>query len=361
MWLLDRPSQNILDEYVALFLDKINKQILKYRTYARENAWGNHLLPLIDTEKYDEQIIREILISEPQKLYDLNKKYLGGIIKEDAITKAVLGADYVYSEDDIDKYVSGKRKKEKNRSEEEKKLILVFDDLFQYLFKVFNYDWFQGAISYRVAEMKKTNTCPYCNRTYTFTIGKVNENGELTSKIRPQFDHWFAHSYFPLLSISFYNLIPSCSVCNSSVKGTSPFKLNTHIHPYTTPDCNPAFRFYPSLVTKDNEREYRWTVILKRKPDSKEDKTIQDLLLEQIYDKHGELEVKDIMDFSQKYNPTYLKNLFKKLTAELEGEYSVEDVYRMLFGIEAEMDKTLERPFSKLKRDILEYVGIKLC
>lgn len=35
-----------------------------------------------------------------------------------------------------------------------------------------------------------------------------------------------------------------------------------------------------------------------------------------------------------------------------------EYVYRMLFGIEAEMDRTLERPLSKLKRDILKLEGI---
>ena len=39
-------------------------------------------------------------------------------------------------------------------------------------------------------------------------------------------------------------------------------------------------------------------------------------------------------------------------------KYSREDVFRMMFGVEADIEKTLDRPLSKLKRDVLEWLGI---
>lgn len=50
---------------------------------------------------------------------------------------------------------------------------------------------------------------------YTKTV--FDEEGEKIT--RPTFDHWFAKDDHPLLALSFYNLIPSCNICNSSVKG----------------------------------------------------------------------------------------------------------------------------------------------
>ena len=176
--------------------------------------------------------------------------------------------------------------------------------------------------------------------------------------MKPQFDHWFAHAQYPLLGLSFYNLIPSCSICNSSAKGTTTFSLDKHIHPYTTNDCNPDFQFIPVLKYDKEADEVKWSVKLKRSEKSKEDNTIKALFLDELYAEHGPLEVKDIMDFAIKNNPTYLKTLFNKVCEELKEDYSQSDVYRMLFGIEAELDKTLERPLTKLKRDILKLEGI---
>lgn len=38
--------------------------------------------------------------------------------------------------------------------------------------------------------------------------------------------------------------------------------------------------------------------------------------------------------------------------------FSQEDVYRILFGTESVPAKFLDRPLSKMKHDILEYLGI---
>lgn len=65
--------------------------------------------------------------------------------------------------------------------------------------------------------------CPYCNRLFTDTI----EDGG----VRPQYDHYFPKSKYPYLSISMYNLVPCCSLCNSK-KGSTDTYLNSFIYPF---------------------------------------------------------------------------------------------------------------------------------
>ena len=57
---------------------------------------------------------------------------------------------------------------------------------------------------YQWAEKLGVTVCPYCNRSYIFTVKKDARNG----KARPQYDHFFPKSIYPYLAVSMYNLIP---------------------------------------------------------------------------------------------------------------------------------------------------------
>jgi hypothetical protein len=94
--------------------------------------------------------------------------------------------------------------------------------------------------AYHLAEKLNIPTCVYCNRIYTKTV--ISDSGKKIT--RPTFDHWFPKSEYPLLALSFYNLIPSCSVCNSGVKCYTPFKLSKQFHTYYK---NPAENFNYNL------------------------------------------------------------------------------------------------------------------
>jgi len=98
------------------------------------------------------------------------------------------------------------------------------------IFSIFDYKSFttlhDSQWAYDYASSLDLNVCPYCNNQYTFTI-KTNRG-----KTRPQFDHFFYKAEHPYFAISFYNLIPCCSVCNASFKGSKDFKPSTHIHPF---------------------------------------------------------------------------------------------------------------------------------
>lgn len=71
-------------------------------------------------------------------------------------------------------------------------------------------------------------SCPYCNSQYTLSLVKKNKSGTLT---KFQFDHFFSKTRYPFLSISMFNLVPSCPACNLS-KSNSEVSLKTHYHPY---------------------------------------------------------------------------------------------------------------------------------
>lgn len=94
--------------------------------------------------------------------------------------------------------------------------------------ELFNYKSCRGNLKFiwLVNELN-INICPYCNYTYTFKIkNKINEI------ILHEFDHFIPKVVAPYLSLSFFNLIPSCHTCNSTLKGATIFTLENYIHPY---------------------------------------------------------------------------------------------------------------------------------
>ena len=350
MWHLEKPSGKELEMYTSCVLSHIKKRINQHRSNADEKVWCDYLLP--SDEK--DGLIKEILVSEPKKLFKLNNFHLNNLLSAQQSQIDTRGWNYTYSERQLRHHLKAKRKRKKNIRD----ILLIerYERLFLFLLKVFDYNIVKERVAYKITQIKNINTCPYCNRTYTFAVGRDKR----TNIVRPHFDHWFAHTHYPLLSLSFYNLIPSCPNCNSSIKGNSHYSLKTHIHPYLTTSYEPNFRFVPILKWDKEEECVKWGVMIKRNMQSRENKMIIDLALDDIYDHHGELEVKDIMDFALKNNPTYLRELFSSVCLNLQEDYKPADIYRMMFGIEEAIDKTHIRPFSKLKRDILDGEGINI-
>lgn len=82
----------------------------------------------------------------------------------------------------------------------------------------------------------KIKVCPYCNRNYILPL--YSENG----KMRADLDHFFAKNKYPYLSISIYNLVPSCKYCNSSLKGKQEFTYEGNFHPFDKISADKLYR-----------------------------------------------------------------------------------------------------------------------
>ena len=242
--------------------------------------------------------------------------------------------------------------KTKNFSQEENRLKNIFDNVYSEIGEIFNYSDFttknEKYDAYHLAEKLDIPTCPYCNRMYTKTV--MGEAGEKI--IRPEFDHWFPKSQYPLLALSFYNLIPSCHICNSNLKGKIKPDLKYHFHPY-----NPINNFHPifSYELKDYD-SYKIKIGFRGEFDDKGkfEESLKIFELENIYQAHED-EVKDLIKIRQAYSDKYIDMLNNSLKGV---NLSKEEVYRLAFGVHYEEDKFDRRPLSKLKKDILTELGI---
>lgn len=76
--------------------------------------------------------------------------------------------------------------------------------------------------------------CPYCNAD---TVYALKLGGRY---VRSDIDHFFPQDKYPFLATSIYNLIPSCSRCNSPIKNNRDIAPNSISMPYTNDVDNNA-------------------------------------------------------------------------------------------------------------------------
>ena len=338
MWKLNKVGRSILEQYVLEMLPSLKDRIINNLSPSQVQI----LIPGFGTASEDLSVLKGLLTEEPQQLLNRNN---------DLMTLLVTG----YTESELPAYQKAKLKK--NRNATDLALIAKYDVVLKKLVDVFDY---KGQLSqcqdraYYLTAIKGVNVCTYCNRQYVFTINKPKHKG-LEHIVRPELDHWFNKELYPLLSLSFYNLIPSCHTCNSSVKRNAVFSLATHVNPYLQQDPNPAIRFRPTLVSG---RPAKYSVVIDRLPSSRENNMVKAFALDEIYAVQGSLEVNDLMRFNSSYSTGYLQILFSQILNNFCPTMTKAEVYRMLFGTELEPDRFCERPLSKLKYDVLKYLQV---
>ncbi|MDO6597251.1 hypothetical protein Q4512_10030 [Oceanihabitans sp. 2_MG-2023] len=205
--------------------------------------------------------------------------------------------------------------------------------------------------NYRLARLLDKHTCTYCNREYVFVYRNPSGSGK---GMVPQFDHWFAKTDYPLLAISFYNLIPSCATCNT-IKSSTDLNLTDHLHPYVDSNISSTYEFSYLPITNIDNR-----IILKNSSlfNSKGLDTVNALNLPLIYKGHSGKELQDLIDLRYKYSDNYLNILLEDTFGDLQ--ISKEERYRLIFGIELDEENHHKRIFSKFKGDIIsELLSIK--
>lgn len=201
---------------------------------------------------------------------------------------------------------------------------------------------FQINYANEFLEKLAIDTCVYCNRNYTIQL--------LKNRSRAELDHWFPKESFPILALSFYNLIPSCHSCNHLKHNNAPIQgwenaLTNINHPYLE---DKTARFYfsyslnsfnkPKVIIKSNDQKTKNTIVFNN--------------IDKIYESHSERELKDLLDLRLKYSENYIDILLHKTFSSLR--ISKEEIYKMLFGIEINVKNYHKRPFSKFKKDIID-------
>lgn len=99
-----------------------------------------------------------------------------------------------------------------------------------FLRKTFDYKKFTSKrvhcwSAYKLCKSSTYKICPYCHHAYMLTT-KEAEKG-----IRPDLDHYYPQHRYPYLALALHNLIPSCSICNSRLKGAEDTGDHSYLHP----------------------------------------------------------------------------------------------------------------------------------
>ncbi len=233
------------------------------------------------------------------------------------------------------------------------------------LLSVFNYNKFSDKTGfpkdkskskhwrrYDLADALNVNTCAYCNRIYTFSV--FSEKGK--GLISPSIDHFFDKAKNPLFALSFYNLIPSCTNCNSTLKGGKEFALSNYVHPYLSGFGDHAkFKYNPLDIDASIGESRNMEVYIepdKNSPIKRQvENSIELFQINKVYTQHAD-QVQELIKKKIISNSRYLEILRNETYENLN--LSLDDSYRLAFGNyfnEADFQK---RPLAKLTKDLVK-------
>ena len=201
----------------------------------------------------------------------------------------------------------------------------------------------EQGVGYWFFESLGLDVCPYCNRNYIFTV-EADENNE--TKYRPEIDHFYPKSKFPIFALSFYNFVPACPTCNH-IKRDNKLKVSPW-DGYTGENTEPIFRVINTAQNPFPQKP-------KIKITGGEEDDRKTLGIDRLYNKHTDV-VKDILNRIQAYNT----DAYSAVLASFQGIVNTEgELDRMVWGNYTDPNEFSKRPLSKLTSDILKQYKIK--
>lgn len=218
---------------------------------------------------------------------------------------------------------------------------------------------FWGA--YNLTSSLSANTCLYCNRNYTTTVSNDGNN-----YVRAELDHFFAQSSYPILGLSFYNLIPSCHICNSSLKKATNISLENYIHPYIYNFSDEDVKFTykvsnPQAFFNDNrglgvKLDISKTLKLK----SQIINNIDLFKLDYIYDYHKDI-AESLLDLQRKTVKKRITDIYNNILISTSGSRvfkSEKDVYEFAIRNSYSIVDFYKKPLAKFEKDIAVEIGL---
>lgn len=221
----------------------------------------------------------------------------------------------------------------------------------------FRYNFFRKKVLVELANNINVKACLYCNSQYTLVVPSHKRD---VAKF--QFDHFFPKSRYPYLSISLYNLIPSCASCNLS-KSNNVYSPKNFTHPYIN-DFNLLTEFY--IPPKESFRMLMGEVIsendivinMKNVSNLSVRNYISEFDLIGIYNRHKDI-VKEIFYKAYAYNnggKEALQNLKDKNGRKIfPDDHSIEQLLLANYYLAEDINK---RPLSKFMQDIGKQAGL---
>lgn len=210
----------------------------------------------------------------------------------------------------------------------------------KYIKEIFNYNTIIAKdknFAYSITSDLKVTVCPYCNRQRIDTVEEIT---------RPQLDHFFYKAKYPILSLSLYNLIPSCSNCNNK-KRDNDFNIKDYLYPFKSGINNE--KYFTARMTEN--KKYILDIVCGKSNNMKKMKNNSEILgIEKIYKKAHNEDVQRIYDIKEIYTKSYQKEI-----SELLKDNIKEEDLRKVLGF-SKSDKLESTELGKLKKDIIDEI-----
>lgn len=193
-------------------------------------------------------------------------------------------------------------------------------------------NWCGGALAKAYAE--RIRYCPYCNAETLYAFEWCTDDGRLKLS-KSAFDHFFTRARYPFLALSLYNLIPSCTRCNSAFKVDDFGYIVKTAHPFQE-SIDDGMRFhvlFSSLgaVTSVKAEDLAGIVLTeKRQGGFPEGARLEHMV--RVSDSYSALYTTDAAIYLQRaicFPESYVRGIKQRLQAK---GFPTGDVEKMLFG-----------------------------
>lgn len=234
------------------------------------------------------------------------------------------------------------------------------------LSKFFSYKFLQNdEIRQELIDSLGLQVCPYCNRQY-ITSWRDSKKRRTTADI----DHFYPKETYPLLSLSLYNFVPSCHICNSRMKLNRTDKI---IYPYEEHFGDDAI-FKVELDNNTKEMDYiealhslmglpnsKINIKIEVNPKSiiadKIKNSIAVFHLEKIYESHKNY-VRELLIKKRIYDDGAYFEMLNRQFLHIFNEYGIKlgssELDLLMYGYNWINGEDSERPLSKLTYDIVK-------
>lgn len=179
----------------------------------------------ISFNDFFESIIKDDVFAINYKFSDLLTEYIDlcDFKKKEKNDKFLLIQVFVNKYKCFNKSDFLTKKGEINKKSSIRKMQSYVDEMNDKLHELLNYDILNSELKHEIIASLNVSVCPYCNRIY---ISNYIDEDEI--KPTSDLDHNYPKSIFPLFSLSIFNFIPTCLLCNRSFKHFNYFFENPY-------------------------------------------------------------------------------------------------------------------------------------
>ncbi len=216
-----------------------------------------------------------------------------------------------------------------------------------WLSKFIDYKFLDAKLRHKIISSTGISVCPYCNRQY---ISKYEVEG--SEKTTADLDHFYPKKKFQLFSLSIYNFIPACQICNQRFKKT---KINNLLYPFEE-GFNDYARFfrdftrlesnYLTLIGLDEHYDLNISLPTDIGKRVKIQNNIEVFKIKELYE-NNKRDVNLLINRKYIYSDEYISMLQEKF-----GFLENVSIDEFLYGYDFGDDDNLDRPLSKLIHDI---------